>query len=95
MSGSARKRKAAGPASMHALLFGRLLGPRSWKSILIHPTCSGPRLSCLVPQPSLISFQPPPGAELVRINLSEQTDMMDLLGADLPVAGGAPGEFAW
>ena len=36
-----------------------------------------------------------PGAELVRINLSEQTDMMDLLGADLPVAGGAPGEFAW
>ncbi|KAL4440107.1 hypothetical protein ABPG75_003108 [Micractinium tetrahymenae] len=35
------------------------------------------------------------GAELVRINLSEQTDMMDLLGADLPVAGGAPGEFAW
>lgn len=37
----------------------------------------------------------PAGAELVRINLSEQTDMMDLLGADLPVAGGAPGEFAW
>jgi hypothetical protein len=35
------------------------------------------------------------GAQLVRINLSEQTDMMDLLGADLPVAGGAPGEFAW
>ena len=24
-----------------------------------------------------------------------QTDMMDLLGADLPVEGGAPGEFAW
>ena len=37
----------------------------------------------------------PAGAQLVRINLSEQTDMMDLLGADLPVAGGAPGEFAW
>lgn len=35
------------------------------------------------------------GRELVRINLSEQTDMMDLLGADLPVEGGAPGEFAW
>eukprot|EP00887_Chlorella_sp_A99_P000601 scaffold17.g601.t1 len=35
------------------------------------------------------------GQELVRINLSEQTDMMDLLGADLPVEGGAPGEFAW
>ena len=35
------------------------------------------------------------GAQLVRINLSEQTDMMDLLGADLPVPGGAPGEFAW
>ncbi|KAK9809153.1 hypothetical protein WJX72_010301 [[Myrmecia] bisecta] len=35
------------------------------------------------------------GQRLVRINLSEQTDMMDLLGADLPVEGGAPGEFAW
>jgi midasin len=35
------------------------------------------------------------GQQLVRINLSEQTDMMDLLGADLPVEGGAPGEFAW
>ncbi|PNG99282.1 Midasin, partial [Tetrabaena socialis] len=32
---------------------------------------------------------------LVRINLSEQTDMMDLLGADLPAPGGAPGQFAW
>ena len=35
------------------------------------------------------------GQHLVRINLSEQTDMMDLLGADLPVEGGAPGEFSW
>ena len=35
------------------------------------------------------------GQKLVRINLSEQTDMMDLLGADLPVQGGAPGQFAW
>lgn len=32
---------------------------------------------------------------LTRINLSEQTDMMDLLGADLPVPGGGPGEFCW
>lgn len=32
---------------------------------------------------------------LTRINLSEQTDMMDLLGADLPVPGGGPGEFRW
>jgi len=31
----------------------------------------------------------------VRINLSEQTDMMDLLGADLPVEGAGPGHFAW
>ena len=29
----------------------------------------------------------------MRLNLSEQTDMMDLLGADLPAAGGAAGEF--
>lgn len=35
------------------------------------------------------------GRPLVRINLSEQTDMMDLLGADLPVEGAAPGNFAW
>lgn len=35
------------------------------------------------------------GRPLVRINLSEQTDMMDLLGADLPVEGGQPGEFVW
>ncbi len=31
----------------------------------------------------------------MRINLSEQTDMMDLLGSDLPVEGGTGGEFAW
>jgi midasin len=35
------------------------------------------------------------GHTLVRINLSEQTDMMDLLGLDLPVRGGKGGEFAW
>ena len=35
------------------------------------------------------------GHALVRINLSEQTDMMHLLGADLPVEDGAPGGFAW
>lgn len=32
---------------------------------------------------------------LVRINLSEQTDMMDLLGADLPAPDGEPGQFTW
>lgn len=30
----------------------------------------------------------------MRINLSEQTDMMDLLGSDIPVAGGT-GTFEW
>ena len=35
------------------------------------------------------------GHPLVRINLSEQSDMMDLLGADLPAAGGGAAEFAW
>ena len=35
------------------------------------------------------------GHALVRINLSEQSDMMDLLGADLPAAGGTAGDFAW
>ncbi|KAI9314232.1 P-loop containing nucleoside triphosphate hydrolase protein [Dichotomocladium elegans] len=35
------------------------------------------------------------GHHLVRINLSEQTDLMDLFGSDLPVEGGDSGEFAW
>jgi midasin len=35
------------------------------------------------------------GFPVVRINLSEQTDIMDLLGSDLPVEGGRGGEFAW
>jgi midasin len=35
------------------------------------------------------------GHTLARINLSEQSDMMDLLGADLPAAGGSAGDFAW
>lgn len=33
--------------------------------------------------------------ELCRINLSDQTDLADLFGSDLPVEGGKPGEFAW
>eukprot|EP01135_Chromosphaera_perkinsii_P003042 Nk52_evm24s233 gene=Nk52_evmTU24s233 len=35
------------------------------------------------------------GHQLVRINLSEQTDIMDLFGADLPVENGNSGEFEW
>jgi midasin len=35
------------------------------------------------------------GRHLCRINLSEQTDLIDLFGSDLPVAGGQAGEFAW
>ncbi|KAI9221601.1 hypothetical protein BC828DRAFT_64979 [Blastocladiella britannica] len=35
------------------------------------------------------------GHTLVRINLSEQTDLIDLFGSDLPVEGGKAGEFAW
>ncbi|KAJ7341746.1 hypothetical protein JRQ81_006597 [Phrynocephalus forsythii] len=35
------------------------------------------------------------GNTLVRINLSEQTDVTDLFGTDLPVEGGKGGEFAW
>ena len=33
--------------------------------------------------------------QLTRIQLSEQTDMMDLLGVDLPVEGEKPGTFRW
>ncbi|KAJ1295332.1 hypothetical protein BS78_01G216000 [Paspalum vaginatum] len=35
------------------------------------------------------------GHDVVRINLSEQTDMMDLLGSDLPAEGGKGMEFSW
>ena len=35
------------------------------------------------------------GNLLTRINLSEQTDLMDLFGSDVPVEGGQSGEFAW
>ncbi|XP_073983569.1 midasin isoform X4 [Rhodnius prolixus] len=35
------------------------------------------------------------GNKVTRINLSEQTDVSDLFGADLPVEGAAGGTFAW
>ncbi|RZF47806.1 hypothetical protein LSTR_LSTR006070 [Laodelphax striatellus] len=35
------------------------------------------------------------GNSLTRINLSEQTDVSDLFGADLPVEGAAGGVFEW
>ncbi|KAJ1151695.1 hypothetical protein NDU88_004475 [Pleurodeles waltl] len=35
------------------------------------------------------------GNKLVRINLSEQTDVTDLFGTDLPVEGGKGGDFSW
>ncbi len=35
------------------------------------------------------------GYEVVRINLSEQTDIMDLIGSDYPIEGGKGGEFGW
>ncbi|KAI9841030.1 MAG: AAA ATPase midasin [Sclerophora amabilis] len=35
------------------------------------------------------------GQPLVRINLSEQTDLMDLFGSDVPIEGAEPGNFAW
>ncbi|OBA18032.1 P-loop containing nucleoside triphosphate hydrolase protein, partial [Metschnikowia bicuspidata var. bicuspidata NRRL YB-4993] len=35
------------------------------------------------------------GNPLIRINLSEQTDLIDLFGSDAPVEGGNTGEFVW
>jgi midasin len=35
------------------------------------------------------------GKQLVRINLSEQTDLMDLFGSDVPVEGAGVGSFTW
>ena len=35
------------------------------------------------------------GKPLARLNLSEQTDLMDLFGSDIPVEGSQTGVFAW
>ncbi|XP_065840955.1 midasin-like isoform X3 [Oscarella lobularis] len=35
------------------------------------------------------------GNAAVRINLSEETDIADLFGSDLPIEGGKSGEFRW
>ncbi|MCJ1436355.1 hypothetical protein MMC27_005734 [Xylographa pallens] len=35
------------------------------------------------------------GIPLTRINLSEQTDIMDLFGSDVPVEGQSAGKFTW
>ena len=35
------------------------------------------------------------GYPVTRINLSEQTDVSDLFGADLPIEGGQGGRFEW
>ncbi|KAI1868220.1 hypothetical protein JX265_007043 [Neoarthrinium moseri] len=35
------------------------------------------------------------GQPLTRINLSDQTDLMDLFGTDVPVEGAGAGNFAW
>ena len=35
------------------------------------------------------------GIPLTRINLSEQTDLMDLFGSDVPVDGASAGQFSW
>ncbi|KAL9001429.1 MAG: hypothetical protein Q9169_000004 [Polycauliona sp. 2 TL-2023] len=35
------------------------------------------------------------GMPLTRINLSDQTDLMDLFGSDVPIEGGTAGQFEW
>ena len=35
------------------------------------------------------------GVPLTRINLSEQTDLMDLFGSDVPIDGADAGQFTW
>lgn len=63
---------------------------------------------CQLPKPILLEGSPGVGKtslvtalanicgfELCRINLSDQTDLVDLFGSDLPVEGDTPGQFAW
>ncbi|PPQ92825.1 hypothetical protein CVT25_004313 [Psilocybe cyanescens] len=64
--------------------------------------------ACQVPKPILLEGSPGVGKTslitalaqlaghtLCRINLSDQTDLIDLFGSDLPVEGSSAGEFAW
>ncbi|KAI0338876.1 P-loop containing nucleoside triphosphate hydrolase protein [Trametopsis cervina] len=64
--------------------------------------------ACQLPKPILLEGSPGVGKtslvaalanvaghQLCRINLSDQTDLVDLFGSDLPVEGGSPGQFAW
>ena len=42
-----------------------------------------------------VNQQKESGYNITRINLSEQTDVSDLFGADLPVDGAEGGVFEW
>ncbi|KAH6978698.1 hypothetical protein EDB82DRAFT_546712 [Fusarium venenatum] len=48
------------------------------------------RLNAMRGSPGVACGQP-----LTRINLSDQTDLMDLFGTDVPVEGAEAGNFAW
>ncbi|PKY01381.1 AAA ATPase [Aspergillus campestris IBT 28561] len=51
-----------------------------------------------LPKPILMEGSPGVGKTtlpLTRINLSEQTDLTDLFGSDVPVEGGDVGQFTW
>ncbi|SYW78136.1 related to MDN1 - Huge dynein-related AAA-type ATPase (midasin) [Ustilago bromivora] len=43
----------------------------------------------------IIALASAAGRPLTRINLSDQTELVDLFGSDMPLEGGGPGEFAW
>lgn len=43
----------------------------------------------------IIAISEAVGRPLIRMNLSEQTDLMDLFGSDVPVEGAQAGHFAW
>ena len=64
--------------------------------------------ACQLPKPILLEGSPGVGKtslvvalghmaghRVCRVNLSDQTDLVDLFGADFPVEGGRTGEFAW
>lgn len=64
-------------------------GLQSWKPILLEGSPGVGKTTLITALARAL------GKPLTRINLSEQTDLTDLFGSDVPVEGGDVGQFTW